>query len=136
MKESPVRRLWTIVIACVVMGALGARPVLASSSAEKEIRFANKVKTGIAKLGASRDSRVEVKLRDKTRFKGFISEINEDGFVVTDVKTGLSRRISYADVKQIKGNNMLTGAKIALGVGIGVAVLIIIALIAANSWGD
>jgi hypothetical protein len=92
------------------------------------------VKLGVEKVGSGRDTRVEVKLRDKTRLKGYVSEIGENDFVVTDVKTGASNKVAYADVKQIKGNNLSTGAKIAIGIGIGVGltILVLFIIIAAN----
>jgi len=129
-----MKKLLTMMVACLVVSAVSVRPVAASSKAEKEVRFAGKVKLGIEKLGSGRDTRVEVKLRDKTRLKGYISEISENGFVVTDVKTGASTSVAYAEVKQIKGNNMSTGAKIAIGVGIAVGLILLISwLIVASS---
>ena len=51
-------------------------------------RFAEKVKAGIGKLGTGTDARIEVKLRDKTKLKGYVSESVEDSFVIVDEKTG------------------------------------------------
>jgi hypothetical protein len=129
-----MKKLLTMMIACLVVSAVSARPIAASSRAEKEARFAGKVKLGVEKLGSGRDTRVEVKLRDKTRLKGYVSEIGNNEFVVTDVKTGASNKIAYADVKQVKGNNLSTGAKIAIGIGIGVGltILVLFIIIAAN----
>jgi hypothetical protein len=129
-----MKKLLTMMIACLVVSAVSVRPIAASSRAEKEARFAGKVKSGVEKVGSGRDTRVEVKLRDKTRLKGYISEIGNNEFVVTDVKTGASNKVAYADVKQIKGNNLSTGAKIAIGIGIGVGltILVLFIIIAAN----
>jgi len=129
-----MKKLLTMMVACLVVSAVSVRPVAASSNAEKEVRFAGKVKLGVEKFGSGRDTRVEVKLRDKTRLKGYVSEIGENEFVVTDVKTGASNKVAYADVKQIKGNNMSTGAKIAIGVSIAVGLILLISwLIVAGS---
>jgi hypothetical protein len=129
-----MKKLLTMMIACLVVSAVSVRPIMASSRAEKEARFAGKVKLGVEKVGSGRDTRVEVKLRDKTRLKGYVSEIGENNFVVTDVKTGASNSVAYADVKQIKGNNMSTGAKIGIGIGIGVGltILVVLLIIASN----
>jgi hypothetical protein len=121
-----MKKLLTIMVACLVMTAVSVRPVGATSNAEKETRFAGKVKLGIEKLGPGSNTRVEVKLKDKTRLKGHISEIGANEFVVTDVKTGASKSIAYADVKQIKGNNLSTGAKIAIGAGVAVGLILLI----------
>ncbi len=129
-----MKKLLTMMVACLVVSSVSVRPVAASSNAEKEVRFAGKVKLGVEKLGSGRDTSVEVKLRDKTRLKGYVSEIGENEFVVTDVKTGASNKVAYADVKQIKGNNMSTGAKIAIGVSVAVGLILLISwLIIASS---
>jgi hypothetical protein len=127
-----MKKLLTLVVACLVLGAVSVRPVAASSKAEKEAQVAVKVKQGVEKLGSGRETRVELKLRDKTKLKGYVSEINENGFVVTDLKTGASNNVAFADVKQIKGNNMSTGAKIAIGIGIGAGITILILLLIMN----
>ena len=121
-----MKKILSLMIACLVLITMSVHPVAAATKAEKEARFTVKVKTGIEKLGTGRDTRVEVKLRDKTRLKGFISETSENGFVVTDLKTGASNTVAYADVSKVKGNNLNTGAKIAIGIGIGVGITLLI----------
>jgi hypothetical protein len=129
-----MKEILSLLIACLVMTAISVHPVAAATKAEKQAKFTGKVKTGIEKLGVGRDTRVEVKLRDKTHLKGYISEANENGFVVTDLKTGASNTVAFADVSQVKGNNLNTGAKIAIGIGIGVGItLLVLWLIIANS---
>lgn len=129
-----MKKLLTMIVVGLVLGAISVRPVAASSNAEKEVRFAGKVKTGIEKVGSGRDTRVEIKLRDKTRLKGYVSEIGDNEFVVTDAKTGASNKVAYANVAQIKGNNLSTGAKIAIGIGIGAGItILVVLLIIANS---
>ena len=124
-----MKKLLTMIVAGLVLSAVSVRPVWASSNVEKEVRFAGKVKTGIEKIGSGRDTRIEVKLRDKTRLKGYVSEIGETEFVVTDAKTGASNKVAYANVAQVKGNNLSTGAKIAIGIGIGVGLTILVVLL-------
>lgn len=121
-----MKKLFTIIIAVLVIGGVSVRPVAAASKAEEQVRFAGKVKTGVEKLGSGSETRVEVKLRDKTRLKGYISQIGENEFVVTDVKSGASKSVAYADVKQIKGNNLSTGAKIAIGVSVAIGLILLI----------
>ena len=103
---------------------------LAGDKQEKEVKFAQKLKSELEKLGTGRDARVEVKMRDKTKLKGHISEISYEYFVVVDTKTGSPTTVTYSQVEKVKGNNLSTGAKIAIGAGIVVGVLFIFALIA------
>jgi hypothetical protein len=98
----------------------------AGSKAEKDLNQARKVKAAIAKLGVGPAARVEIKLRDKTKLKGYIHEIGENDFVVSELKTGTLSTVAYPQVTQVKGNNLSTGAKIAIGVGV-VALLVLFA---------
>ncbi len=102
--------------------------VFAKSNVEKETQRAEKMKAGILKLGVGPEALVKLKLRDKRKLEGHISEAGADSFVVTDAKTGAATTVAYPQVGQVKGQNLSTGAKIAIGVGIAVAVLVIIAL--------
>jgi hypothetical protein len=97
----------------------------ADSKSEKEARFVEKVKAGVVKLGTGKDAKVAVKLKDGTKLKGYVGEINENSFIIIDEKTGVATEIPYPNAKQIKGNNLSTGAKVAIGLGILAAVLAI-----------
>lgn len=120
------------VVCFVIVGFLlnvnGVSDVHAGSKEEKETRFAEKVKEGIHKLGTGAEARIEVKLRDKTKLKGYVGEAGEDSFVIVDEKTHATSTVTYSQVKQVKGNNVSTTAKIAIGVGV-ILLPIIIALI-------
>ena len=105
---------------------IGQRQVAASSRAEKDARYIEKVKAGILKLGVGQQARVTIKMRDKTKLVGYISEIQNDHFVVSAINSSSTMTIPYTDVSVLKGNNLSTGAKIAIGVGIAVAVIIIL----------
>ena len=93
---------------------------------DKQEKLAGKVKEGISKLGIGKDARVAVKLRDKTILAGYISEANEDSFVVSNAETGNATTVAYTNVTQVKGHNLSTGAKIAIGIAIGVGVTLIV----------
>jgi hypothetical protein len=93
------------------------QPASAATNPEKDARLAEKVKAGVTGLGTGRQAVVEVKLRDKTKLKGYISEATDDYFVVVDA-TGNPTQVAYPQVKSVKGNNLSTGAKIAIGVAL------------------
>ena len=124
------KRLLSVLLSITVLYTVTSAPVLGSTDAEKRIRFAEKTKAEILKLGTGRDARISVKLRDKTKLAGYVSKTEEDHFVVTNLTTGESTPVAYAGVSQVKGNNLSTGAKVAIGIGIGVgATLLILYLI-------
>jgi hypothetical protein len=76
-----------------------------------------KVKEGVYQLGIGPEARVEVKLVDGRKFKGYIKDSYHDNFVVVDKKTGAEITVDYSQVKEIKGKNGLTAAKVAITVG-------------------
>jgi hypothetical protein len=110
--------------AFLIIAPLGAQPVAAGSRAEKEAKRAEKVKAGVNKLGVGKASRIAVKLRDKTKLVGYVSEIKEDSFTITEPGAGKATVVPYPDVTQVKGHNLSTGAKIAvIGLSAAVAML-------------
>jgi hypothetical protein len=101
----------------------------ASSSAERDARLTEKIKMGIAKLGIGRSTRVTIKLKDRTEMTGYISEVSDTGFVIGSLNGSEPAAVAYSNVAQVKGNNLSTGAKVAIGVGIIVGVIIVLYLV-------
>jgi hypothetical protein len=111
----------------LLLNVIGVCPVYAGAQDDKETRRIEKVKANVRKLGAGAEARVEVKLKDNRKVKGYIAETREDSFVVVDEKTGADNLIDYAQVKQLKGHNKLTAAKVAINVAKGVAIVAAVA---------
>ena len=109
-----IKGLISLVVSNSLVLFLCAGTLAASSKEEKEAKLAEVVKSRIIKLGAGPAARIEVKLRDKTKLKGYVREIAEDHFVVVDDRTGVTTTIAYPQVKQVKSNNLSTGAKYAI----------------------
>lgn len=85
-----------------------------------------KTRAKVQKLGIGQDARVEVKLRDNTKVKGYISASSQDSFTVTDSKTGASQAIAFADAAEVKkqGGGLSTRSWIIIG-GVAAAVVIV-----------
>src|SRR4029079_17314929 len=120
------RKMSSIIVAC-----LSALSIVAEQNvwaAEKDTRLSKKVRAAVLELGTGQTTRVYIKLRDKTRLTGYITEIGESSFVVTDLTSAEATTVSYPDVVQVKGNNLSTGAKIAIAAAIiaGVAIVLYI----------
>jgi hypothetical protein len=125
-----MKKIASMTVACLIALALLCQQTpAASAAADKEARLAQKVKAGILKLGLGPETRVDVKLKDKTRLTGYVSRISDDSFAVTDLKSGEARTVAYPDVVQVKGNNLSTGAKIAITVAIIAAAAIILYIV-------
>ena len=116
----------TVLLIALVMNLGGGRLAYADSKAEKQARFAEKVKVNVLKLGTGESARVKVKLRDQEKLEGYISDAGDQTFTVTNRKTGIATTIAYPEVKSVQGNNLSTGAKIAIGVGIAASIIFII----------
>ena len=115
-------KITALVLAALLLNLTCPSRAFANNSPEK-------VKTEIAKLGTGPDARVEIKLRDKTKLKGYISEVGDQSFAVVDKKTRSTTTVTFAQIKQVKGNNLSTGAAIAIGIGIGVGIIVLLAFI-------
>jgi hypothetical protein len=120
------RKILSLALAASLFAVFNLRPVYADSKTEKEARFAEKVKENIGKLGTGSAARIEVKLRDKRTLKGYVGEAGADSFSVVDLKTGTATTVLYPQVQKVKGNNLSTGAKIAIGLGVVAAILAIL----------
>lgn len=102
---------------------------LAKVPSEKEQRFTEQVKAAIAKLGTGPAARVRLKLHGGRELKGYVSQINEDSFLLMDAKSGTLTAVAYAQVRQAQVHNSSTGKKIIeVVVGIVGAFLIIRAI--------
>ena len=124
-----LKKVVSFVVVGFLLNVTGVSFAHAGSKEEKETRFAEKVKEGISKLGTGAEARIEVKLRDKRKLKGYVSEAGEDSFVIVEEKTGATSTVTYSQVKQVKGNNASTAAEIAIGVGVIILPIIIVLLL-------
>ena len=109
------RRTCSIIVACLLaLSTIGQQTASASAKPDKDTRFAQKVKAAIARLGTGQSSQVNIKLRDKTWLTGYVSEIGDTSFVVTELKSTEATTVAYPDVVQVKGNNLSTRTKLII----------------------
>ena len=124
------KRLFLVALAGLVLNLTCGAPVSARAAQDKEAKRSAKVKKEIADIGTGTRAKVEVKLRDKTKLAGYVSEIGEDHFAVTDEKTNVATTVTYAQVEKVRPAPSLKDAVKDLGftktfraIGIGVGVL-------------
>ena len=117
-----LKRCLSITVAGLLICTGGLRLANAESSEEKQVRFIGRLKEGITKLGTGPEARVKIKLRDKTKLEGYVSEAAEEHFTVLDSNTGKATKVAFSQVSQVKGNNLSKGTKIAITIA---AVLVI-----------
>jgi hypothetical protein len=122
------RTLSLLLIAALSM-LIAARPTLATARADratdKKAEHTAKVRDNILRLGTGPDTRIELTRSDGTRLNGIVTTADEMSFTVADAE-GHTTQVPYNDVTKVKGQNLATGWKIAIGVGIGVGVVMLL----------
>ena len=125
-----LKKSLSFALVILLLNAVSINSVYAGSKEEKEVRFAARVKENVSKLGIGKEARIAVKLRDKTKIKGYVSQVNENSFVVVEDNTNLATEVPYRNAKQVKGNNLSSGVTVVLVIAI---VLAIAAIVGATS---
>jgi hypothetical protein len=123
------RILATLLSGAILFAGFGLQT--ASAAQAKGAQTAEQARAKVRQIGVGSRARVEVRLRDNTKLKGYVSAADgEDSFTVTDPKTGATRTVAYADVERVgKPGGLSTrgwvilGAAATAGVIIGAAVL-------------
>lgn len=114
-----IRKHTAIALSLIITALTLVSPVSAQTDSETE-----KVRAKVQILSASRDSQVEVKFRDKTKIKGYITAVEPVSFTLKDAKSGTSQSIAYAEVDSVSkaGGGVSTRTWLILGgVAAGVA---------------
>ena len=89
-----------------------------------------KAKIEVAKLGLGEKARATITLKNGTKIKGYVSQADENDFVVRDRKTDTPTTINYADVLKVQKNRgHSTARNLGIGIGIGAGALLAIILI-------
>ena len=121
-----MKKYLSFALICLLL--ITANASLVSAQTDKDAALTAKIKTTVAERGTGEKKRVEVKKRDGTKLKGYISQADEDSFTLTDSKTKQSTEIAYADVAKVK-NRSSKGDKIALiALGSAAAVVAVVLL--------
>ncbi|HZH92204.1 MAG TPA: hypothetical protein VEX70_16525 [Pyrinomonadaceae bacterium] len=110
------RRTFALMLSGIILSAaFGLRQAQAETG--EDARLAQQARVSVLKLGTGERARVEVKLRDDSKLKGYVSAAGADSFTVTDSKTGESTVVTYTDVAQVKksGNGFSTITKVLVG---------------------
>jgi len=112
--------------AALLLAASGGRTAFAQSGGGAV--SAADVRARVARLGVGEKARVEVRLSDGTKLKGFVSRAGEQSFAVTSKDTGFAREVAYADVADVRkrggGPSGTTKALIWGGVAAAAAIVL------------
>ncbi|HEV2802419.1 MAG TPA: hypothetical protein VGW12_18250 [Pyrinomonadaceae bacterium] len=108
----------------ILQVAFGLQYVRAQT--DEGARLAEQARVVVLKAGTGERARVEVKLRDETKLKGYVSAAGADSFTVADARTGASRVVAYKEVAQVKrqGNGLSTMTKVLIGGAVAAGAII------------
>jgi len=123
------KRLLTLFFAyAIVLTSLGpavqAQPSKLTPKAEVEKRLNKK------------ETRVKVKLNNGSELKGRITQSSENGFTLSDEKSGKNTEIAYADVQNVEGRGMSKKKKAFIITGVVVAVAVTALVLALKDLGN
>jgi hypothetical protein len=110
------RRTLTIVLAGMILfTAFGIQH--AGAQGVNDARATEKIRAKVQSIGVGGNVRVEVKLKDGTKFRGHITDAQQDSFSLVDSMNGLSKTLAYADTSSVKkaGSGISTKTWIILG---------------------
>jgi hypothetical protein len=124
------KRIIALLIAGLVINLVCVPTIAVGQQTSSDAR-AEKMKAKVIEIGTGSDARVEVRLNDGRRVKGYISESKDDYFTVVDDKAGIATRIDYSQVVGLKTpkfstktKRILTFQAVFLGVILGAALLL------------
>jgi len=124
------RKLWVLFLGFAMCFVPLSRVAGQSQSSEpsKLDQQIARIKAAIGKRVADDKDRVKLQLRDGTEVKGRVSKAGDDGFTVTNEKSGQQMNLNYADVQKVNGRGLSNGAKIGIigAIVVGVAAIVLI----------
>ena len=90
----------------------------------------DQAKVQVAKLGLGEKAKATVTLKNGTKVKGYVSQANENDFVIRDRKTDAPTTINYSDVAKVQKNQgHSTARNLGIGIGIGAGALLLAIMI-------
>jgi hypothetical protein len=121
-----LRKYWSCLLAVLFLIVPATRV-----SARTQQMTADQAKIEVAKLGLGEKARATITLKTGTKIKGYVSQADENDFVIRDRKSDTPTTINYADVAKVQKNRgHSTARNLAIGIGIGAGAFLAILLIA------
>lgn len=129
-----MKKQLSLILTILLLNLSFSPTIFAQTKEEKETKFVQKLKESVNKMGTGLDSKVEVKLKDGTKLKGYVSEIKTDSFVIRDKNAKTYTEVAFTDVEKYKSRRPLSrGQNIALKIGIVVGLLALATVWMVNS---
>lgn len=117
-------------LTCLLLVSANFTIISAQTPTDKTASLIAKVKASVLKRGTGENKRVKVIMQREDELKGYISQIGEDSFELTDSKTRQNRTILYKDVVKVRGNGLSKTAIISLAAVGAVAAVVLFVIVA------
>lgn len=133
-----LKKFLALALAGILTQAFGVAPAFAGTQGGKESQSVEQqVRGKIARAGIGEKARVTVWLKDGTKIKGYVSQVEESNFVVRDRKTDAATTVLFNDVAKVDNNRgHSTARNVAIGVAVGAGTFLVILLAAFASLDD
>jgi hypothetical protein len=96
-------RILSPVLVGLLINLVAVHSAYATPVQGPDVRAAERVREKVSNLGRGPEARAEVRLKDGTKLRGYISEASDDHFTVVDA-AGRSTQVDYSQVKSVKDN--------------------------------
>lgn len=126
-----INKWLSFIITCLLLVTANFSLISAQPQSDRTALAIAKVKTAVLKRGTGENNRVKVIMINGTELKGYISQVGEDSFELTDSKTKQSSSVFYRDVAKVKGSGWSKTAQFGVGAAIaGVAAVVLYVILA------
>ena len=110
-----IKKCLSFALVCLLLITANFSLISAQTKTDNTASSVAKIKAIIAERGTGENKRIEVRMLNGTKLKGYINQAGADSFTLTDSKTKQSTVIAYGEVAKVS-NRLSKGDKIALGV--------------------
>jgi len=122
-----IKKWIALALSCLLITAANAPLVSGQTEKVNDASAIAKIKADVLKRGTGEKNRVKVKMLNGTKLKGYINQVDEDSFSLTNSERGQITSIAYRDVAKVEKSGLSKGTKIGLTVGIvgGIAAVVL-----------
>src|SRR4051812_25963146 len=96
-------KLRSLIVFSLLLSLVCYTSIRASSNREEDAKATVKVKS--APVKPDPDAEVEIKSLDKTKLKGYLSQLNNDHFMAAEGRAAAVARIAFPQAQKVKARN-------------------------------
>ena len=122
-------------LSCVLCLTMQVELVGAQANPAREQTDIERIKKSLTDSAARPKARVQARLKDKRRVTGYLGEMRDDEFILSETPSGSAVAIAYRDVATITNKNHSTFTKVGIAALVGGTALLTVVAIVAGSGG-